>query len=72
MLQCLTCKVTATSEEQLAMHLEGKKHKRFVAMAELDGSPPPNIPESVPSQELHCDLCDVTAPSPHHREYHLR
>ena len=52
--------------------MEGKKHKRFLAMRELDGSPLPETAASAPDQELHCDLCDVTAPSPHHREYHLR
>lgn len=32
---CEVCGVFATSEEQLVMHNEGKKHKRTVALKEL-------------------------------------
>ena len=66
--------MTATSEGQLAIHLEGKKHRRHVAMAELHDSPrvEADMLEPSPSKDLHCNLCDVTAPTPHHREYHLR
>lgn len=72
-LHCLTCQVTATSEGQMAIHKEGKRHRRHLAMAELQGSPPTLPSEPDPeSQDLHCDLCHVTAPSAQHREYHLR
>ena len=74
-LHCLACKVTTTSEEQLAIHKEGKRHRRHLAMAELQGSPlatADQLESSGGSQDLHCDLCQVTAPTPQHREYHLR
>ena len=68
--------MTATSEEQLAVHLEGKKHKRHLAISELKHTDSGTAevegaaPEAGP--DLHCNLCDVTAPTIHHREYHLR
>ena len=75
-LHCGTCKVTATSEEQLAIHLEGKKHKRHLAISELKhtDSGTAEVEGAAPEAEsdLHCNLCDVTAPTIHHREYHLR
>lgn len=72
-LACNTCNVVATSEGQLASHLEGKKHQRFLAMAQLeDGATIERNHSSNLEEDLHCNLCDVTAPSAHHREYHLR
>lgn len=65
--------MVATSEAQLVSHLEGKKHKRFLAMAELgSGNVRLAEVEEPDAEELHCELCDVTAPSAHHKEYHLR
>ena len=41
---CEVCGVFATSEEQLVMHNEGKKHKRSVALKELTHGHLPSIP----------------------------
>lgn len=72
-LHCVTCQVTATSEEQMAVHKEGKRHRRHLAIAELQEAGPTTDPaEGSEEQDLHCDLCHVTAPSAQHRAYHLR
>ncbi|KAK9837443.1 hypothetical protein WJX81_003056 [Elliptochloris bilobata] len=80
-LHCGVCDVRATSEEQLASHREGKRHARHLAMAELSTTmgAKPNPGQSLTGEEgtpdaeaLRCDLCQVTAPTPVHKEYHLR
>ena len=73
-LQCDTCKVHATSEKQLAIHLVGKKHKRHLAIAELEQAGPLSAAsaEGRSEEELRCDMCDVTAPSAQHHEFHIR
>lgn len=76
-LHCGVCDVRATSEEQLASHREGKRHARHLAMAELsttlNPSPGPGAGEdSADAEALRCDLCQVVAPTPVHKEFHLR
>ncbi len=71
-LFCETCNVSATSDVQLAAHLSGKNHKRHTSLAELSsrGAAVPAGQEG--DATLFCDICDVKAPSAHHKEYHLR
>lgn len=79
-LHCGVCDVRATSEEQLASHREGKRHARHLAMAELTlamgAHPGPGQglsgEEAADAEALRCDLCQVTAPTPVHKEVHLR
>ena len=54
---CEVCGVFATSEEQLVMHIEGKKHKRTVALKELTHGHLPAPPDDASSgywQTLPC------------------
>lgn len=47
----------ATSEEQLVMHSEGKKHKRTLALRELTHAHLPHSAEATSgTHELHCCL----------------
>lgn len=43
---CEACGVFATSQEQLVMHNEGKKHKRTLALQELTHSHLPTAPDA--------------------------
>ena len=65
--------MVAASEGDLAAHLDGKRHRKHVQMAELlaDGQgAQAGLPGEGPA-ELHCRLCDVTAPTHAHKELHL-
>ena len=70
---CDVCNVVAASEGDLAAHLDGKRHRKHVQMAEvLADSKSPAAPEPAAEPlELHCELCDVTAPTQTHKELHL-
>ncbi|CAL5220929.1 g3027 [Coccomyxa viridis] len=70
---CDVCNVVAASEGDLAAHLDGKRHRKHVQMAEVLAdikSPAAPAPAAEPI-ELHCELCDVTAPTQTHKELHL-
>ncbi len=70
---CDVCNVVAASEGDLAAHLDGKRHRKHVQMAEVladSKSPAAPAPAAEPI-ELHCELCDVTAPTQTHKELHL-
>ena len=69
-LACSTCNITATSVDQLAVHLDGKKHKRMTATAELRDLPEPD--SDGPDVVLACDLCNVETGSALQQQYHLR
>jgi glutamate dehydrogenase/leucine dehydrogenase len=76
---CEVCSVVASSEEQLALHKDGKRHRKHLAMAEvLAGEQQEEQQEagekasSTDGSELHCGLCDVTVPSAVHKKIHLR
>lgn len=65
---CEVCGVFATSEEQLVMHNEGKKHKRTVALKELTEGHLPTGPadadaQAPPTGELasYWHVCQMTA-----------
>ena len=64
--------MVASSEEQLASHRDGKRHQKHLAMAEVAAGAKSGA--AAPEEEtgsLHCDLCDVTAPSATHKQLHL-
>ena len=64
------CNVVTSSEEQMAVHMDGKRHRKHILMAEVASSPAADT--GADPEELHCDLCDVTAPSSTHKQIHLR
>ena len=71
---CGLCNVVASSEGQLAAHVEGKRHRKHVAMAEVLGVAKSGAAEEAAGdagEELRCELCDVTAPSLTHKQLHL-
>lgn len=75
------CKVVAASEGDLAAHLDSKRHRKHLQMAEVLADSSRGGPSGVSGAgtdapdaevaELHCELCDVTAPTPTHKELHL-
>ena len=67
---CDVCNVMTSSEEQLAVHMDGKRHRKHILMAEVTNSPPADA--GADDEELHCELCDVTAPTSTHKQIHLR
>lgn len=67
---CDVCNVVTSSEEQLAVHMDGKRHRKHILMAEVTNSPVADT--GAVDEELHCELCDVTAPSSAHKQIHLR
>lgn len=72
---CDVCSVVASSEEQLALHKDGKRHKKHLLMAQVLAEPPAAVTAAADSGEaeaLRCELCDVTAPSAVHKQLHLR
>ena len=67
---CDMCNVVTSSEEQLAVHMDGKRHRKHILMAEITSSSTADV--GADGDELHCELCDVTAPSSTHKQIHLR
>ena len=67
---CDMCNVVTSSEEQLAVHMDGKRHRKHILMAEVTSSCTADV--GADGDELHCELCDVTAPSSTHKQIHLR
>ncbi len=67
------CNVVAASEGDLAAHLDGKRHKKHIQMAEVlaDSKGPAVDALAAEPAELHCELCDVIAPTHTHKELHL-
>ena len=67
--------MVASSEGQLAAHVEGKRHRKHVAMAEVLGVAKTGAAEEAAEgdgdEALRCDLCNVTAPSLTHKQLHL-
>ena len=70
---CDVCNVVAASEGDLAAHLDGKRHRKHLQMAEVlaDSAGAEGAPGSEAPAGLHCQLCDVTAPTHTHKELHL-
>lgn len=83
---CEVCEVFATSEEQLAMHNEGKKHKRTLALHQLTHphllphSSRPDAGGAIASEDtlldgsqqaFTCTICGVTASSQEQFDYHM-
>ena len=70
---CDVCNVVAASEGDLAAHLDGKRHRKHIQMAEVlaDSKGPAAPAPAADLTQLHCDLCDVTAPTQTHKELHL-
>lgn len=67
---CEVCNVVTSSEEQLAVHIDGKRHRKHMLMAEVT-SLPAAADGCADAEELHCNLCNVTAPSVTHKQIHL-
>lgn len=70
---CDVCNVVAASEGDLAAHLDGKRHRKHIQMAEVlaDSKSPAAPAPAADLAQLHCNLCDVTAPTQTHKELHL-
>ena len=67
--------MVAASEGDLAAHLDGKRHKKHLQMAEVladsKGASAAAPAAERAASKLHCELCDVTAPTHTHKELHL-
>ncbi len=67
--------MVAASEGDLAAHLDGKRHRKHVQMAEVladrKGAGAAGPAAEGAAAELHCELCDITAPTHTHNELHL-
>ena len=70
---CDVCNVAAASEGDLAAHLDGKRHRKHIQMAEVlaDSKSPAAPAPAAGLLQLHCELCNVTAPTQTHKELHL-
>lgn len=67
--------MVAASEGDLVAHLDGKRHKKHLQMAgvlaDSKGARAAAPAAEGDASELHCELCDVTAPTHTHKELHL-